>query len=240
MDAVGARSLLGKVELELGDHDGAERYARAALELADEHALNSTPTYAYGRAILGQILVARGNAEEANEELSEALPSLRALGEPLSIAETLLAPRQRATYWGGARRRRRLLREAGAIIDGLRDPGYLRDDAPRRRPAGRRPTSARSRAVSSTSSSRCGRSHEARPPTGSSSRTTRSTPTSARSTRSWTRTLPEAVARARQLGLSTIRHQTRENHPGETTVEGMDGEAGGSHTHEASRRGVET
>jgi LuxR family transcriptional regulator, maltose regulon positive regulatory protein len=108
MDAVGARTLLGRVELEVGDPDVAEGFARDALVVADEHGLSSTPTYAYGRAILGLILVERGHAEEANEELSEALPSIRALGEPLSIAETLLA-------LGSAR------------------PGLSADDAPRPR-----------------------------------------------------------------------------------------------------------
>jgi LuxR family maltose regulon positive regulatory protein len=141
MDAVGARSLLGRVELELGDHDGAERYARAALELADEHGLSSTPTYAYGRAILGQILVARGNAEEANEELTDALPSLRVLGEPLSIAETLLALGSARRMLGRREEASAVLREAGAIIDGLRDPGYLRTMRRAVAAAGRRPTS---------------------------------------------------------------------------------------------------
>jgi LuxR family maltose regulon positive regulatory protein len=65
MDAVGARTLLGRVELETGDAEAAERYAREAIDLADERGLGATPTFAYGQAILGLILVRRGDPAAA-------------------------------------------------------------------------------------------------------------------------------------------------------------------------------
>jgi LuxR family maltose regulon positive regulatory protein len=127
MDAVGARSLLGLVELETGDPATAEHFARAAIDLADAHGLGPTATYAYGRAILGRILVQRGNADAANVELSEALPVMRALGEPLGLAETLLPLSQARRTLGRREEASLLLREASSIIDAMRDPGVLRE-----------------------------------------------------------------------------------------------------------------
>ena len=141
MDAVGARSLLGRVEMEVGDPEIAERFARDALALGDEHGLAPTPTYAYGRSILGMILVQRREPEAANEELTEALPTIRALGEPLSVAETLLALGQARRALGRRQDASALLREAGAIIDSLHDPGYLQTMRRMVVSSGRRPPS---------------------------------------------------------------------------------------------------
>jgi LuxR family maltose regulon positive regulatory protein len=125
MDVVGARSLLGRAELGTGDAEAAERHAREALDVADAHGLGATPTYAYGRAILGAILVARGDAAGADEHLTEALPAVRALGEPLSVIETLLALSQARSALGRRDEAALLFREASALIDSARDPGYL-------------------------------------------------------------------------------------------------------------------
>jgi LuxR family transcriptional regulator, maltose regulon positive regulatory protein len=127
MDAVGARTLLGRVEIEGGDPALAEQLAREAVALAEEHGLASSPTYAYAKTILGLILVRRGDARAGNEQLTEALPGIRALGEPLSIAEALLALGDARRALGRRDEATGLLREAGAIIDTLHDPGVLRD-----------------------------------------------------------------------------------------------------------------
>ncbi|HEX5015036.1 MAG TPA: LuxR C-terminal-related transcriptional regulator [Candidatus Limnocylindrales bacterium] len=127
MDAVGARSLLAWVELETGDPATAEHFARAAIDLGDANGLGPTATYAYARTILGLVLVRRGEAEGADAELSEALPVMRALGEPLGVAETLLPLSQARRMLGRRDEASLLLREAGAIIDGMRDPGILRE-----------------------------------------------------------------------------------------------------------------
>ena len=123
MDAVGARTLLGRVELETGNPDGAERYARAAIDVADEQGLGGTPTFAYAQSILGLILVRRGDPAAGAEELEQALPAIRALGEPLSIAESLLTLAQARRAVGQRAEAVALQREAVAIIESLHDPG---------------------------------------------------------------------------------------------------------------------
>jgi LuxR family transcriptional regulator, maltose regulon positive regulatory protein len=125
MDAVGARTLLARCELEIGDPAEAEAIGRDAVELGETHGLASTPTQAYARAMLGAVLVRRGDPDTGGDILARSLPAIRALGEPLAIAESLIA-------LGGARRMvgrldeaDGLLHEADAIIARARDPGYL-------------------------------------------------------------------------------------------------------------------
>jgi LuxR family maltose regulon positive regulatory protein len=127
MDAVGAKSLLGRAELEVGDPALAEQLAREALDLADAHGLGSTPTYAYGESLLGAILVARGDAAGGDDLLAGALPALRALGEPLSIVETLFSLSEARRALGRRDEAARLFREGAAMVDSMRDPGVLRD-----------------------------------------------------------------------------------------------------------------
>ena len=123
MDAVGARTLLGRVELECGNAELAEQSVRDAIDLADMHGLGGTPTFAYAQSILGMILVRRGAPAEGAEQLSQSLPALRALGEPLSIAEALLVLGQARRATGRREEAATLTREAGSIVDALRDPG---------------------------------------------------------------------------------------------------------------------
>ncbi len=126
MDAVGARSLLARVEVEAGDPALAEDRARQAMTLAEEHGLAQSPTGAYARAMLGIVLVRRGEAEAGGDLLVASLPAIRALGEPLSIAESLIALGQSRRMLGRNDEAAGLLREADAIIAAARDPGYLR------------------------------------------------------------------------------------------------------------------
>ena len=140
MDAVGARSLLARVEIESGDPALAEELAREALQMGETTGIASTPTYTYGRMILGIVLGRRGDARGADEELTWALPGMRALGEPLSIAETILALGQARRALGRRDEAAALLREADFLIDSMRDPGVLDvmrklPAAPRGRPA---------------------------------------------------------------------------------------------------------
>jgi hypothetical protein len=118
MDAVGARTLLGRVELECGDADLAERYAREAIDLADIHALGGTPTFAYAQSILGMILVRRGAPADGADQLNQSLPAMRELGEPLSIAETLIMLGQAKRAMGRrdeANAHRQFVRESAKI-----------------------------------------------------------------------------------------------------------------------------
>ena len=125
MDAVGAGSLLARISLETGEAPRAEQLARAAVSLAEEHGLGSTTTGAYARATLGTILVRRGHAAEGGELLAGALPSARAIGEPLFMAEALIGLAQARRMLGRSEEAAAFLREADAIIDASRDPGYL-------------------------------------------------------------------------------------------------------------------
>ncbi|HEY7131367.1 MAG TPA: LuxR C-terminal-related transcriptional regulator [Candidatus Limnocylindrales bacterium] len=125
MDAVGARSLLARCELEIGDPARAEAFGREAVEIGEEHGLASTPTQAYARAMLGAILVRRGDPETGGEILARSLPAIRALGEPLAVAESLIALGQARRMTGRVEEANGLLHEADAIIDRARDPGYL-------------------------------------------------------------------------------------------------------------------
>jgi LuxR family maltose regulon positive regulatory protein len=126
MDAVGARTLLARVEVETGEPELAVALAREAMTMADEHGLALSPTGAYAKAILGAVLVRRGEAEAGGDLLIESLPAIRALGEPLSIAEVLIALGQSRRMLGRSDEAAGLLREADAIIGSARDPGVLR------------------------------------------------------------------------------------------------------------------
>ena len=91
-------------QIEVGDPAIAEQVAREALEIAEEHGLASTPTYAYGRSILGLILLRRGDVEAANEQLDRVAPGdPRARRAGVGGRDPALAGRGAA----GARRRRR-------------------------------------------------------------------------------------------------------------------------------------
>jgi LuxR family transcriptional regulator, maltose regulon positive regulatory protein len=123
MDAVGAGTLLARVELECGDAVVAERLVREAIDLGDIHGLGGTPTFAYAQSILGMVLVRSGAPVEGGDHLTQSLPALRALGEPLSVAEALLMLAQARRAIGRRTEATSLSREAASIIDAMRDPG---------------------------------------------------------------------------------------------------------------------
>ncbi|HEY7971114.1 MAG TPA: LuxR C-terminal-related transcriptional regulator, partial [Candidatus Limnocylindrales bacterium] len=125
MDAVGANTLLARISLETGEAARAEQLGRTAVSLAEERGLGSTATGAYARATLGTILVRRGHAAEGGELIAGALPSARAIGEPLFVAEALIGLAQARRMLGRSEEAAAFLREADAIIDASRDPGYL-------------------------------------------------------------------------------------------------------------------
>ena len=72
------------------------------------------------------ILVRLGDPDAADEHLTEALPVMRALGEPLGVVETLLPLSQARRALGRRDEASLLLREAGTMIDTMLDPGSLR------------------------------------------------------------------------------------------------------------------
>ena len=127
MDAVGSRSLLARAEVEVGDAARAEYIAREAISLGELHGLRQTPTDAYARAMLGTVLVRRGKVEAGERWLAQAVPGLRALDQPLSVAEVLLAMAQARLIRGRPREAAVLLREVDEIIERSVDPGAVRD-----------------------------------------------------------------------------------------------------------------
>ncbi len=60
MDAVGARSLRGRIAMEAGDPTSAERFAREAVDLADAHGVSPTASGAFARVVLGGLLTELG------------------------------------------------------------------------------------------------------------------------------------------------------------------------------------
>jgi LuxR family transcriptional regulator, maltose regulon positive regulatory protein len=127
MDAVGSRSLLARAEVEIGDAARAEHIAREAVGMGELHGLSQTPTDAYARAMLGTVLVRRGRVEAGERWLAQAVPGMRALDQPLSVAEVLLAMAQARLIRGRPREAAVLLREVDEIIERSADPGALRD-----------------------------------------------------------------------------------------------------------------
>jgi LuxR family maltose regulon positive regulatory protein len=197
MDAAGARTLLGRVELETGNPEAAERYARDAIDLADERAWRDPDSPMPRRS--GPVLVRRGDPRPAPRARAGAADP--GAGEPLSIAESLLALARPQRVLDGGLKIEKARPSRSSIRSTTPVPASWRCAVPGRPAgaAGGRPT--RCRSASSRSSGRWpGGRRSARRPTSSSCRTTPSTRTSARSTRSSTpiRSLRRC---ARELGL---------------------------------------
>jgi len=126
MDAVGARALLGRVALETGNADLAEDEVRTALLIGDQHGLDQTPTYAFGLALLGAILVRTDRPDEGAAMLERALPATEAIAEPLALGELLVALGQARRLQGRLDESDELLRQVDGIIERSHHPGYLR------------------------------------------------------------------------------------------------------------------
>ena len=125
MDAVGCRAVLARVELESSDTAAAQRLARQAVALAQQHGLAGTATGAFARATLGSCLARTGETDKGEKELRLALPRLRQFGEPIVIAEALIALGRVQRHLGRHREATANLREAEALIAAMTDPGVL-------------------------------------------------------------------------------------------------------------------
>jgi LuxR family transcriptional regulator, maltose regulon positive regulatory protein len=125
MDAVGAGSLRARVALERGDPAAAERLAREAVAWSDAHGVTPTASGAFARAVLGEVLVQGGNPLEGETCLDDAIPALRALREPVPLAEALLAKAHARWAHGDRRAAVLALEEADLLIAEMTDPGYL-------------------------------------------------------------------------------------------------------------------
>ena len=125
MDAVGAGSLRARVAIESGDPAVAERLARESVAVSDAHGVTPTASGAFAQLVLGWVLVRNGNLAEGEAYLDEAIPALRALREPLPLAEALLARAESEAAIGHRAEANAALEEADAMIGEMADPGYL-------------------------------------------------------------------------------------------------------------------
>jgi LuxR family maltose regulon positive regulatory protein len=126
MDAVGAETLLSRIELEAGNTPVAERHARDAAELARAHGIAETAGGAYARAALGIVHVRQGHRAEGERLIADSLPAIRAFGEPLALAEVLIDLAIARRSMGLRAEAAAIEREAAGIVDSAADPGVLR------------------------------------------------------------------------------------------------------------------
>ena len=126
MTASDARSVLAAIALAEGEPDVAEQHALAALEVAETRRLSGLSHLALAQVVLGRVLADRGELDEADRVLTQALERVRARQDTLPVAECLLAlaPVRRALKRPDEARE--LLAEAACIIEGSVDPGILR------------------------------------------------------------------------------------------------------------------
>ena len=121
-----ARSVLAASALAEDNPDVAERHALAALEIAETRRLSGLGHLALAQVVLGRVLADRGELDQADRVLTQALERARARQDTLPVAECLLAlaPVRRALK--RLEEARELLAEAACIIEGSVDPGILR------------------------------------------------------------------------------------------------------------------
>ena len=125
MNAFGAMCLLSSVCLEADELDEAERWAREALDVAEDHGLSETAPGGWAHSTLGDVLARDGRTVEAERLLSKGVDQLRSGAQPLLLIQALLglAPVRRAL--GASGDARAILAEARAMILDCVDPGIL-------------------------------------------------------------------------------------------------------------------
>jgi LuxR family transcriptional regulator, maltose regulon positive regulatory protein len=125
LNELGARCILAWLDIEAGRLGAAERQARAAAETMRATGLSDTAAAGYAWATLGAVLARRGDLAKADRLLDEGVERMRRQIEPLLVIQALLAlvPVRRAL--GFPSEARRLVTEAGTLIEECADPGIL-------------------------------------------------------------------------------------------------------------------
>jgi LuxR family maltose regulon positive regulatory protein len=125
LNELGARCILAWLDIEAGRLGAAERQARAAAETMRTTGLSDTAAAGYAWATLGAVLARRGDLAKADRLLDEGVERMRRQIEPLLVIQALLAlvPVRRAL--GFPSEARRLVTEAGTLIEECADPGIL-------------------------------------------------------------------------------------------------------------------
>jgi LuxR family maltose regulon positive regulatory protein len=119
-----AKALYALAALAAGDRDVAKAFAGGAREALEDH--NITDPFALGLADLAQgSLLAKSSPRKAEQVLRRGLDRLRLQGEPLLVAEVLiaLAPVRRALR--GPKAGRACITEARELLQACADPGML-------------------------------------------------------------------------------------------------------------------
>jgi LuxR family transcriptional regulator, maltose regulon positive regulatory protein len=125
LNAFGARSLLAWAGLDEDRVAEAERWALAAIRIAEGHGLAGTAPADWGYATLGAVRARQGRIDEAEDLLAGSIGRIRTASPPLLVAKALLAhaPVQRAR--GLSLEARASLEEARSIVESCSDPGIV-------------------------------------------------------------------------------------------------------------------
>jgi LuxR family transcriptional regulator, maltose regulon positive regulatory protein len=119
-----SQALLARVALKDGENDLAEARARDAVAVVEANGTKDELASGFANMALGSVL-ARRKPGEASRYLSRGLVRLRAHGEPLLLAEALLAVAPVRRVLQGAAQGRACIDEARELIDTCRDPGVV-------------------------------------------------------------------------------------------------------------------
>ncbi len=121
-----AKALYSRVALATEDQEVAAAFANGSIEVLEAHEVADTFACGVADLALGAVL-ARSNADSAEQALDRGLDRLRSQSEPLLVAEAAiaLAPVRRALR--GPKAGRECIEEARTVLDGCGDPGILAD-----------------------------------------------------------------------------------------------------------------
>jgi len=125
LNAFGAMCLLAWICLETDGTDEAERWARAAVDVAEEHNLDETAPGGWAYATLGAALAAAGRSREADELLGRGIERLRSGAQPLVLIQALLAHAAVREAVGAHADARSLVNEARRMVYECADAGIL-------------------------------------------------------------------------------------------------------------------
>jgi LuxR family maltose regulon positive regulatory protein len=126
LNAFGAACLLARVCLEAqGQLDEAERWAREAVRVAEDHGLSDTAPAGWAYAMMGEVLTRGGQIAQADRLLSRGVEQLRSGAQPLLLIQALLELASVRRALGASGEARVLLAEAKSMIIECADPGIL-------------------------------------------------------------------------------------------------------------------
>ena len=118
---------LAEYDLLRGDLDSAERRAREALRYAEEERHAEFPHAAGAHTALAQVLVARGDVDEAWREAARGVELARRGRAPTEIAHSVLVQGEVALARQDADAAAAVARDGRALLGSTSDPGRLAD-----------------------------------------------------------------------------------------------------------------